>query len=154
MATENRKTSRKALATLLGAALVGDGKPCSTVFSYRPAIDRIQTITTPFVFVTSASTEDDIGHSVLQDTTFIHDVHTVVLYSDMNTWQEDDAEDSLDDIEAIVRDVVNANRSATQWAQLEYRGPTNAADVDFDIGGLTYRHEIIRIAARYQGNRS
>lgn len=153
MATANRKTARGALATLLTSGLVGTGLPCKAVFAYRPAIDRIQALQTPFVFITSASTGDDFGHAVLQDTTFAYDIHSIVLYSDGASWNEDDAEDALDDIEAIVRSTVNANRSTANWNHLTYSGDTNAADLDFDLGGLTYRHEIIRVAARYQGNR-
>lgn len=154
MATANRKTSRAALQVLLEAALVGVGLPCQVVYGYRPANDRVESSATPFAFVCSAGTEDDFGNTILQDTAFVFDVHSIVRYSDGVAWNEDDAEDALDDIECAVRDMINDNRHATNWAHLEYLGSTNAADLDFDLGGQTYRHEIIRLRARYQGNRS
>ena len=154
MATVNRKTARGALATLFTAALVGDSLPCKTVLGYRPSELRIENAQTPLVFICSAATEDDIGGPVLQDTSFVYDVHSIVRYSDGGDWNEDDAEDALDDIECLVRGTVNANRAADNWNRLEYLGSTNAADLDFDLGGITYRHEIIRLRARYMGNRS
>ena len=146
--TTNRKAARQKIATDLAGVLVGTGKPAQAVLNHRP----FQITKTPLVFVTSAATEDNSPNHAVENVYFDYDIHTICLYSDEVAWHETNAEDALDDIEQIVRAYCRANRTLSgYWSHLQYDGPTNAADVDFDVDGVNFRHEIIRVRVHVEG---
>jgi hypothetical protein len=139
MASVSREVARDALTTLLDAALVGVGLPVQAVYGYQRGDFQGQS---PVVTVSSGPIMRELQSmgACWTDTLQLY-VHVFVLYSDEDSWGEDDAEDALDDIEALVADVVLANRSTANWDSLRYAEETQPGGVE--IGGVEYRYEFI-----------
>ncbi|MEZ4558733.1 MAG: hypothetical protein R3A10_08095 [Caldilineaceae bacterium] len=143
MTAKSRKTCRDALATLLGTALVGDGKPAQAVYGYQVGDFAGAS---PVVTVSSAgSTRLRSSFGQCWSNVFDLSIHVFVLYSDEGSWGEDDAEDALDTIEAAVADVVLANATdAGVWDLLSYAEEPTFTDA-VEIGGVAYRRETIPV---------
>lgn len=150
MASTSRETARDALSTLLGAALVGSGKPAQAVYGYQVGDFAGAT---PVVTVSSAgSRRERQSFGNCWSNAFHFNIHVFVLYSDEDAWGEDDAEDALDTIEALIADVVMANaENDGVWDQLAFRDEDTLAD-SVDIGGIPYRRETIPVTVRIKGN--
>jgi hypothetical protein len=141
MASISRETARDALAALLDTALVGVGLPAQAVYNYQIGDFQGQS---PVVVVSSGPSERVVaGMAGCWMTTHTLFVHVFVLYSDEGDWGEDDAEDTLDTIEALVADVVLANMSTANWDHLRYGEPTLPGSVE--IAGVEYRTEAIAL---------
>lgn len=133
----NRETVRDYLAGLLNAALVGTGKPCQVTYNY-PRADILGQ--TPLVDVASRGSyrEHFTGEGTAD--AFYFDITTLVLYSDGSTWNEDDAEDKLDAIDAAIADVLEANRRVSgYWRMIEQDGKSER--VNFLLNGCWYARE-------------
>lgn len=136
----SRKTVRTALATLLQTALVGTGKPAQAVYAYRVGDFGGQ-----FPVVCLGASGASHSAMTLQGgrAVFGIDVYVFVLYSDGSAWTETQAENALDDIEQIIADTVNANRSGASWRALSFNGES---EIDITvIGGKDYWREVIPI---------
>ena len=143
MATStSRATVRKAFAALLSNALVGSGKPAQAVFDYQSG--DFQNMSSVVVF-SSGSSERGLGSLGPCWTTKVALwVHVFVLYADPDSgWTEADAEDTIDEIEASIADVVLVNMSNANWDRISYSEPTSLGSVE--IGGHEYRREVIKL---------
>lgn len=138
----NRETVRDAFVALLTTDLVGAGKPCQAIYGYQVGDFQGQS---PVVVVSSAGSErEQRTVSVRQRTRFYLNIYTFVLYSDENTWGEDDAEDRMDLIEKTIADTIANNRSADNWAELHLSGRTR---LDSVLIGNDYRREVMEVVA-------
>ncbi len=142
MSSSSRETVRDAFAALLETALVGDGLPAQAVYGYQVGDFAGAT---PVVTCSSGPIFREKRSMGACWTTLAQlYVHVFVLYSDEGTWGEDDAEDALDDIEALVADVIMDNKSnAGVWSNIRYAEPTLTDGVE--IGGVEYRREAITL---------
>jgi hypothetical protein len=69
-------------------------------------------------------------------------VHLLTLYALDNTYTEQSAEDSLDDLEDQLVTTLATNQKTANWQFLKWSGRSNADDL-LIIGGAAYLHEII-----------
>lgn len=142
MSVVSRQPARAGLAALLETALVGTGLPVQAVYAYQVGEFQGQS---PVVVVTSGPMErlrDTMGECYRSRFNLL--IYVFVLYADPGTsWGEDDAEDALDAIEALIADTLLTNARTANWDRLEYAG---ASDVDaVAIGGVEYRRELITL---------
>ncbi len=140
MTISERETVREALAGLLAAEMIGEGKPLQAVYPYLVGDFGGQS---PVLVLGSAGTQRVLTTKRVQTTTLYVHAHVFVLYAD-GSWTEADTEALLDTIEAGVAAVVQANRTGAAWNFLTYadRSRTDAVTV----GGAEYRREIIPLA--------
>lgn len=137
----SRHTVRDAFAALLNAAMVGTGLPVQAVYAYRVGDFSGQS---PVVAVSSAGSRRQRMTKLGSRATFYLLVSTFVMYSDGSTWGEDDAEDALDSIEALLADVIDDNQVTTNWQALDYYDRSDRVSVE--IGGIEYIYESVEIA--------
>jgi len=135
-----RKTARLKLAELLGAALVGDGLPAQAVYPYQVGDFAGQS---PVVVVASGPADHQTNGFGCVRASFQLLVFVFVAYAAAGGWTEADAEDALDDIEAIIAGVIEANGRSEAWDKIAYSGPTQPDPVV--IGGVEYRRELIAL---------
>jgi len=143
----NREWARDALAYLIDTALT-TAALTQEVYNYQVGDFEGRS---PVVVVTSGPvqrTMDSFGTCWRTNVTLY--VHVFVLYSDKDTWGEDDAEDRLDAIEAEIADVVAANPSNVTWGGLEFAEPSIVDSLE--IGGDEYRHEVFTVLATMFAN--
>ncbi len=134
-----RKAARRKLAALLQTALVGDGLLAQAVYPYQRGDFAGQS---PVVCVTSGPANHEPNGFGCDKATFQLLAFVFVAYAVPGTgWTEEDAEDALDDIEAMVAEVVAGNGRSEAWTQIAYAGPTDPQTVV--IGGVEYRRELI-----------
>jgi len=133
-----RKAAREKLAALLASSLVGEDKPAQAVYSYQTGDFAGQT---PVVVVASGQANHEPNGFGCAKASFQLLVFVFVAYAAAGGWTEADAEDALDDIEAIIADVVEANGRSEAWDKIVYGGPTQPDPVV--IGGVEYRRELI-----------
>lgn len=133
----SRETVRDALVTLLTAALVGTGLPAKTVTGSK--VTTLKGLT-PLVAVLSAGT-------LRERLTFQGDIPTFYLEVQVwvrqacTGWTNAQAEDALDEIEALIAGVYQDNRGTAYWEVLEYNGPSSV--VEMSIGGAAFYVERI-----------
>lgn len=137
MSDSPRETARKTLAGLLAPALVGSGLPAQAVYDHQVGDFRGQT---PIVIVTSGPAHHQPNGFGCERTRFQLIVFTFVAYAASGGWTEADAEDALDDIEALIAGVIAAYPRTAAWDKIEYAEPTNPDTVV--IGGVEYRREM------------
>lgn len=138
----NRKTLRRALAALLATQLVGAGKPVQQLYAYQVEDFGGQS---PVAVLTSAGTQRARMTFQGSQTIFFFNLHVFALYTNAAAgWDEEDTEDALDDIEALVAAFVDANQNTADWDVVDYAERTEAAPVV--IGGAEYKHEIIPLS--------
>lgn len=143
----NRKVVRQALAALLNTNLVGSGNPLQQLYRYQIGDFRGQS---PVGVLTSAGTKRERMTFMGSKATFFFDLHLFVLYADPGTtWDEEDAEDALDDIEAEVAALLDANQRSADWEAIDYADRSTALPVV--IGGAEYKHEIIPLSVEVFG---
>lgn len=141
MATQNRETARDALVTLLSAALTGAGNPCQAVIGHKPGADDIAG-RSPLVSVQSAGTERLRFTAAGTRPNFYFQLDTWVLLK-ATGWTKANAEDTLDEIEQTIAQVVEDNQATANWGALDYDGRSTIMDVAFD--GVPYIREVILI---------
>lgn len=156
----NRADARKALATLLATALVGDGKPAQASYAYKPADFDGQS---PVILVTSDGTKryKDTLSTLTRRVTFYLNIHVFVLFADptateieeggeptASAWTESDAEDRIDLLEKSIADVVADNIKTADWDMLSL-GPADGGERSLIepviVGGKEYQREVIPV---------
>jgi acetaldehyde dehydrogenase (acetylating) len=139
----NRGTVRKAFAALLTTAL---GSLTQAVYDYRMGDFGTQN---PVVTVSSAGIQRQRATMHGSRATMYLQVDVFVLYADGVTWGEDDAEDRVDDIEAAIAGVIDANQANANWYALTQMDRSQRIDVE--IGGVEYIREMITVAVEVFG---
>lgn len=134
----NRKAVRKALAALLAAGV----PELQQVYDYRVGDFEGQS---PVATVSSSGSERERLTFAGSKARMYFQVDVFSLYSDGGSWGEDDAEDAIDDIEAGIADVVDANQATEHWRALGLEGRSQRVDVM--IGGNEYVRESMVIVA-------
>lgn len=139
----SRKAARDALVTLLTAALVDPGTlPVQTVTGSK--VTSLEGLT-PLVSVLSAGT-------LRERLTFQGDIPTFSLEVQVwvrqacTGWTNAQAEDALDEIEALIAGVYESNRGTANWEVLEYTGPSRV--VEMAVAGNGYYVERIPSAVK------
>lgn len=148
MATKSREVMRDYLATLLGTALVGTGKPVTAVYNYmKGRLDG----ESPVVLVTSGPIGREFAGSGTSQYAMTVGVNLIVMVAEANASAgitEQEVDDLVDTIEAKIADVVSANQSAAGiWDQLRYSGTPSEPAPGKDLDGHPYVVEIIRLEA-------
>lgn len=138
----NRETARDALATLIGTAMVGSGKPIQAVYNYRPADFGGQS---PVVTVSSSGSERQRLSAQGGRASFYVQIDWFVLYNDRASWTEDLAEDRLDLIESSMAEILSISQETYPWFALDYVDRSVRADVV--VGGVEYARESVTIRA-------
>lgn len=141
--TISRTPVRKSFAGLLQTALVGSSLPVEAVYDHLVGDFQGKT---PVVVVSSGPIRrliENFGncdHAVM-----VLNVYVFVLYADgTGTWDEADAEDKADEVEAIIANTVINNQSHADWNSAAYvEEPTQPIVVE--IGGKGYRRELIKV---------
>lgn len=139
----SRAPVRIHFASLLATALVGTGLPAQAVFPYLVGDFGGKA---SVVSVGSGPVERRIGgFGNCWDVFVTLRVFVHVLYADPKTeWSESDSMDALDAIEAIIGDVVIANRNAPgYWTNAKYSAATEP-DV-IAIGNVAYQRELVKV---------
>lgn len=144
----NRELARDALAALIDAALAGSGKPVQAVYGYLVSDLAGQS---PVVCVTSAGSRRVSLTGMGSRAEFLLRVDVFVLYNDQAGWTEADAEDRLDEIEAGIASLVDANQTRAPWAALTYAEPSNRTQAVAVVGGESYAWEQITLRAEVYG---
>ncbi len=139
----NRATVRKAFAALLTSAL---GTLAQKVYDYRVGDFGTQN---PVVTVSSSGILRRRATFAGSRATMYLQVDVFVLYSDLGSWSEDDAEDRLDDIEAAIAGVIDANQPNANWLALSQAERSQRVDVE--IGGVEYIREMLLVAVEVLG---
>lgn len=143
----NRKVVRQALASLLTTNLAGSGLPLQELYRYQVGDFGGQS---PVAVLTSAGTRRERLTFQGSKATFFFDLHLFVLYAEPAAdWNEENAEDALDDIEAEVAALLDANQRTATWEALDYAERSTALPVV--IGGAEYKHEIIPVSVEVFG---
>lgn len=150
----SRETVRDFLATLLDTELTGASDPVEAVYNHKVGDFNQQS---PVLVVASAGSERNRprgGRGTARfETSFFLTIFSFVAYAiEGEDWDEQDAEDRLDLVEAGVANVLMDNRSQAQngsapWDSIEFEGRTDATQ-DVTVGGLAYRREVIDVVAR------
>lgn len=137
MVSNNRKTVRATLFGLLSSGLTLVSP--TAIYSYLIGDFKGQS---PVVVVSSRGSErvrfthgGRIPKHALK-------VYIFVAYaSEDGSWTEAQSEDSLDDVEAEIASIVDANAKSTAWEALSQAGESVTDSVM--IGGVEYRRETI-----------
>lgn len=133
----NRKTIRKAFADLLETAL---SSLAQTVYDYR--VGDFAGATPVVVVSSGGSLRTRATYQGSKAQMFLQ-VDVFVLYSDGGSWGEDDAEDAVDDIEAAIAGVIDANQATANWFSLTPGERSQRLDVT--VGGVDYIRESITV---------
>ena len=134
----NRQEMRVAFAALLETALVTDNALCQDVFSY-PLTDFAGH--SPVTTVQSGGSmheqyapgSEDVGANLY--------INTYIAYApapDPN-WTDEDVEERLDSIDAVIGHVIRDNQNSSYWTALTQTGESQTTFVV--IGGVEYRRE-------------
>lgn len=141
----SRKDIRAQLKTLLQTGLVGTGKPAQVVYGGQIADFQGQS---PVVVIASAGTERrrmtfEGGRAVHHFKIFVF-----VLYKDAAAgWDEEDAEDKMDEIEDAIAGILDANAGkCSYWQALSYDRASECAGVP--VAGEEYRVETIPVVVQ------
>lgn len=146
MTATSRKTARVALGTLLTNALVGTGKLAQAVYDHPPA----DIVESPVVFVRSSGTQTS-RKGIGQTKGFLSFVMEIMVYvaaaNDDSGWTPAAAANTLDDIEADIRNVILTNPTNAAWAHLKPgEMPSQIVRLSAsDTGGLPYDVEVIQV---------
>lgn len=139
MTLTSRQAVRESFAALLRSKLtIVDPEK---VFDYLPADFGGAS---PCVVVSGSGSERPRMTLKGVSTKFHITVETFVLYADPKAtppWTPEDAEDTLDALEAAVADVVSNNVSGDSWKGLQYE--TTSYITKVSVGGVAYLYEVI-----------
>lgn len=133
MSNTSRKVVRDALKTLLTAKLVGVGLPVKTVVDSK---QKVLEGKTPLVAILSGGTNRKRITFMGTKPTFMLSTQIWVLQEGTG-WTLAQAEDALDDIEALISEVFADNAGAANWSIIEYSGNSIVEEVEAD-GKLYY----------------
>lgn len=136
----SRKVIREAFGALLDAALAGSGNPVQTVYDYV-ATDFGGT--SPVVALGAAGSARTLaGRGGTQARHYL-DAMIFVLRGEAGnaTYTEAEADDRLDEIEAALLAVIEANQDNANWDAVDYAGQSTIDAVE--IGGEQYWMERI-----------
>ena len=153
MTVANRKQWRAAISSDLTTALVTSGL-VQALYAGQVGNFGGQS---PVVIVSSAGSDRPSDNYATQSTALFFNLDVFVLYADsVNGFDEMDAENAIDDIEAAVADWVQSNATRTPtsgvgWTLLGYAGRTGADIGPATIGGQEYRREQIGLRVNIQG---
>lgn len=142
----NRETVRDHLASLLDAALTGDGSPVEAVYGYLKSDFEKKS---PVVMVVSDGIRRRRPH--VGATRYVSDVRLGVLVwvADADSaqgWTDQDVDDRLDLLEKSIADVVADNPASDYWRYLTFDGAfTDIQHVT--IGSTPYVLEVIPVIA-------
>lgn len=134
------------MAALLNTALVGTGLPVQAVYAYRVGDLGGQS---PVVVVSSAGSQRPRMTAAGGRTTVLLQVDVFVLYSDEDTWGEDEAEDRLDLIEKTIAETIHSSQVTANWQAVDYAAQSERVDVE--VGGLEYAREMILLRVEVFG---
>lgn len=139
----SRELVRDTFASLVTTAAVGTGKPAEAVYNYQVGDFANKS---PIIVVASGPiqrSKSDMSGECWRSIIILQ-VYIFVLYAGEN-WTEAQAEDALDEIEAIIADVVLANPYVPGvWNYCTYaEEPTQIDGVT--VGGLEYKRELINV---------
>ena len=140
MIKANRKECRKKLAELIENKLTVENTLASEVHA-QPAKGFD---TTPAVVVSSNGSVRGQGTFMGLSNTYRFTVETFITYPipEDTSYTRETVEDSLDDIEAGIAEVISENQVvADYWEALQLVGPTDAIQIMLD--GTQYRFEQI-----------
>ena len=136
----SRKTARDALTALLSDALVGTGLPVQAIYGYQKGDFDGQS---PVVLVLSGGSEREpfALNATHWENEFVFEVLVFVADADGSSWTDEDVENKVDEIEAIIAATVASNRKTTNWSMLDYAEKTAVSSVT--IAGNPYKMEVI-----------
>lgn len=137
----SRETARDALVVDLTTALVGTGLPVKTVKGSK--VTDLEGLT-PLVSVLSAGTKRVRGTFTGDVPTFYLEIQVWVRQA-CTGWTNAQAEDALDEIEALIA-AVYESRGQANWEALEYNGPSRV--VEMAVAGNEYYVERIPTIAK------
>jgi hypothetical protein len=141
----SREQTRDGLVTLFDANAVWQ-----VVYGYVPKATSIDG-QWPFLIVTSAGTEQDMAGESLNPTKYTFACVSFVLTDDEGTWNEDDAEDKLDEIDKIFRQIIRDNAAGGAFADALTFADSQSRTDYMTIGGVGYRTEEWIITAHHYG---
>lgn len=124
----SREVGRKALATLLEAALVGDGLPVKVVTSAKPVKLAGQT---PLVAITSDGSSRERMTLEGNRANFYLNVLVFVQQAE-GDWTDAEAQDTLDTIERIIEETYVANTSTDNWEEIAYDDRTIVKEMSIE----------------------
>lgn len=151
MANSSRKIARKALASLLAIPLVGTGLLVSTLYDHVPVTFKAS----PVVCIGSLATApagQGIGATGMAKEIFRFQILVFVAVGESDGYTSSNADDLLDDIEAIVRGVIRANPTNAAWNRLRWAGQQSSTQagqytkiVPVKVAGEKYNLEVITV---------
>lgn len=138
-----RKEIRKKWAEVLATELVGTGKPLVSVSAFPT-----QEVTgSPFLAIRSESTErnyDFIGTGSFSGFVELKNYVLVSLNKDVaNGYDEEDANDLLDEIDYQISLAVIKYRQTDKWENLEYSGKSQVSVEQIENQGYFLKEEIV-----------
>lgn len=149
--TTSRKTVRKAIGAALKVALEGTGKPAQEVYDHLP--NRFKA--SPVLCVLSNGTRtirQGIGNTRGKNAFRFSLMMYQIVPTDENGWNQTDAQDKQDDLEAATRAWVLANPiSAGNWQHLVFAESLAGGEGHFTeivavkVNGVDYELETIEI---------
>lgn len=140
MASPGRLLARQHLGSILTTGLTGGSNPVQSVYRYLKKDFEGES---PVVVVTSAGSErEGQGFQNCFNLSAYFNIYIFVLYEDEgSSWDEEDAENTVDTIEVMITDILSENRSTDYWNGVDFRQSSEPDLVD--IGGTVYRREIL-----------
>jgi len=143
----SRKDTRGQLRTLLTTALVdGDPRLVQSIYDFQNQEFEGES---PVVLIYSGGSNRPQATLVGHGTEMHIWVDVFVSLTADGAYTEEDAEDRLDDIEAEVAGVVEANANTANWRNLRYQDVSTVFDVK--IGGVPYIRELIPLVVEVLG---
>ena len=137
----SRESTRKALVSLLTAALVGTDLPCKTVTGSK--VESLSGLT-PLVSVLSAGSLREPMTFQGNRATFSFEVQVWVLQATTG-WTNAQAEDAIDRIESLIAEVCESNRRTDNW-EIVLAGATTV--LEMAVAGIPYYMERIPLTAQ------
>lgn len=137
--------SRKAVRHALGALLANAVTAAQAVYAYQETQLRGRS---PIVSINSASSTRERFTMQGSLATFAFDVHVFVLQraKDGSWYDNEQAENLLDDIEQQICQAVDENQHGEHWVSLRYAGSSDARE-PVTIEGNIYLYELLQIEA-------
>jgi hypothetical protein len=139
-------TSRELVRDEIASFFVTDGS-FQEVYQYFPSVAEIKG-KTPVLIIRSRGTEQDFSGLNTNPTSYRFLLTTFILaFSDDDSWSSSDAEDSLDDLDKVIRQVIRDNAGGGTYAD-NYRFEGGFSDVnDIMVEGLPYIVETRAVVA-------